>query len=1777
MYFYFRNENLFSFGEEKTNQTSSYRIPSEDTLLQEECFTNKSVSNSSSFSTIVHKADENFQFSSKQFVNTIELSSHKATISSSTFFEIVKKSDAKCQLIPITNVSEEDTSSNKPTTTSPNFLDIVNKKDEKTMCAKTGRRNRTCAGDGEESNSNNNDESIKEEISPEPQRRSSRRSCQKRKRSHGDDDDDKGDENKMSERVKHPSAHRMRCGFCPLSFRSWVSLKKHMIEEHGECVPNDKSAKRVVKYIKTKDYDSHESLVQSCTPVFPPLNNLLNDTTSESSQSNNESPTESDGDTSTDEDVDRLMIVKEGKMALDDYSIQYCIDSENKIWFKAKDISSMWYKGSGGSKLNKLLQGKQLESFGMSIQDGIGIYYSGIGVSGGSGKSGVQAVKAFNLETATAIILKSNSRHGNYVSFMLALRELIGKEVESVDPMKLFKQMNLEEQQEFITALYNDGIKDIKNLFRNLSKDGKKRKSFAESSDLTQKLKTHEVIETMKRCFSHFQEIPNEHYKFENMDVDPTVVEASQYEIEQIVNSIEFDESIKQGATAMLHQLRELYVDILKSHDCKQIIQGALFGTVDIEQIMECNFTAIKMELSISDKEWDRVVFPLLKLLNKLLGLNVIFSGQYYRLKFNQFCDQYVIYNSEKDGIACSRFSLIQSLDKEFSNLQHRSQMRWLKLENEDIYICPQIYGCDAINIPGSSTHRKFTNGQRFNMSSPWVSQMSKHWKMEILYSSDDKFVHQNLFLKPQYEEWEDLEANYQDPLSGEKLHPLLNFVTDTPAIRAHIGASESELGSYSYVWADVKLDELKSETRLPSKIIVPIGKDKKGGNAQFLKNQESIKDENKRNDAKCRQASATSLKNSQKNPWIGTCSLYISNRMHLAFKPASRLLSYLAMSIMQLHPNKTLMDINDELCRLCKIPVQILFTGKHGSTKPSTRLRGADVTRFLKCGLQILEKYFLDANNNLLINITYYNGLKEMFSCLQKIDNLLSETSVPDEKTLIFNSESLRHNVVKFTELGMKLFEVNFLTWSLVMLYSVAPMWYVYGHRIGHGWNSVAEDALEHSHQDVIRMDRATSRQATGKIKPYKKTQKIIRHKRFLQDIREMRTETSIANDILKSKKKRENGRLIKVVKHDYTEQKNRKQVPKIQNAPASEDFKNIFTVVCGTKTLQHFDDEQSEHEIMTRARSKKPEVVEPTEVVTNNMEVEYESDSESEDSENTTTNLPEEFKKRFEARDFISALYIICNNKLSNETHDRLFAKIQIVIPAGKFAKIELKIDTSVGNFTVRIPYINVRLVKSLSEISFPSHVKKVNKRSKKNINIQANKDETLVVIDLLEFASFKTSKKGQVKLNELRNLFTTTSTFILQIPKNSSAAFMKILKQHLDVRNLSSAYKGTDFKFSRNLLEFKQRVNTCNITKLAFLRLPNNARLIRDIKRLMSKKKVGSFGKPQCYLCKKKNVIPWLHGACRKVVDSQGICCGLPKHKYFWSILAGEIKLVEDPIKNFQYSDEILQVKNSILNCLFVRPGGVKLAEFMYYFKDNFATDKKNTILKSLAPYVLYDPVANTFLHYKFSILYNRKVKKLSFEEIINLCAQQESVKMETSHVNNHMKAHENLRRGVRKRKRSEAFKGKDEICSKKKKTSFGKFFKELIDRRCLNSSTPFTRKDYVVISRITARSQQQVKKYLHNHYPGLLENLSRNRSQKTSLFSDLFIYRKKKLGCGINCGGPQEVKSLCRNCGTYYWHNSCVQNFYKRMQINSNTDIYESGWKCPVCKYGHSLFE
>ena len=167
------------------------------------------------------------------------------------------------------------------------------------------------------------------------------------------------------------------------------------------------------------------------------------------------------------------------------------------------------------------------------------------------------------------------------------------------------------------------------------------------------------------------------------------------------------------------------------------VVKGAFFKNDDIEQLLEKKVTIIKQKLGLSNAAFDRGIRANLDELNQLFGIRFVLSGQFYRQLFNELTEDYIIWNKSTNTGSGSIFSVKQSLDRDYENLQLREGMTWRKLEFSDTYICFHLFAADAYNLEGRA-HRKITVAQRANLGALSVSQMAKHWLLEGCYDEDD-------------------------------------------------------------------------------------------------------------------------------------------------------------------------------------------------------------------------------------------------------------------------------------------------------------------------------------------------------------------------------------------------------------------------------------------------------------------------------------------------------------------------------------------------------------------------------------------------------------------------------------------------------------------------------------------------------------------------------------------------------------------------------------------------------------------------------------------------------------------------------------------------------------------------------------------------------------------------------------------------------------------------------------------------------------------------------
>ena len=119
-----------------------------------------------------------------------------------------------------------------------------------------------------------------------------------------------------------------------------------------------------------------------------------------------------------------------------------------------------------------------------------------------------------------------------------------------------------------------------------------------------------------------------------------------------------------------------------------------------------------------------------------------------------------------------------------------------------------------------------------------------------------------------------------------------------------------------------------------------------------------------------------------------------------------------------------------------------------------------------------------------------------------------------------VVQSRTLYHHVVLFAKLGIAMFEEEFLTWKIVIAYSLLPMWFVVSHTVGFGpWNMSA-NGTEGAHKKVGERYKQQPVQVTKKFDLGRIFSNMIKQQRYVQHNSFSRAGNSLGDQCREKKK---------------------------------------------------------------------------------------------------------------------------------------------------------------------------------------------------------------------------------------------------------------------------------------------------------------------------------------------------------------------------------------------------------------------------------------------------------------------------------------------------------------------------------------------------------------------------------------------------------------------------------------------------------------------------------
>ena len=142
-------------------------------------------------------------------------------------------------------------------------------------------------------------------------------------------------------------------------------------------------------------------------------------------------------------------------------------------------------------------------------------------------------------------------------------------------------------------------------------------------------------------------------------------------EVEKVLRRYPVDDNFKQGMSMLVDRLRRVFVEILAQEDKLTIVQAALFGDADVEEIAEKAMLNVKILGSFGDKKFTDVVYKNFKIFNELTKKRIVWQGHFYRDLYNDTVSHLIV-DQIRNGDASvggAVFNLRQSIYQDLENL----------------------------------------------------------------------------------------------------------------------------------------------------------------------------------------------------------------------------------------------------------------------------------------------------------------------------------------------------------------------------------------------------------------------------------------------------------------------------------------------------------------------------------------------------------------------------------------------------------------------------------------------------------------------------------------------------------------------------------------------------------------------------------------------------------------------------------------------------------------------------------------------------------------------------------------------------------------------------------------------------------------------------------------------------------------------------------------------------------------------------------------------------
>ena len=152
-----------------------------------------------------------------------------------------------------------------------------------------------------------------------------------------------------------------------------------------------------------------------------------------------------------------------------------------------------------------------------------------------------------------------------------------------------------------------------------------------------------------------------------------------------------------------------------------------------------------------------------------------------------------------------------------------------------------------------------------------------------------------------------------------------------------------------------------------------------------------------------------------------------------------------------------------------------------------------------------------------------FIDGLQQMILSAMIVMTLIRWVGYLPRRRAIVYSRWIYHHTVLFCKLGIAMFEESFLTWKLVICYSLLPMWYVVSFTIGLGTWNFSANGTEGCHKKVGHRLKQQPVQTTKKYGLSRIFSNLLKLGKFVQHSRDCREGESLGDKVKQARVKYE------------------------------------------------------------------------------------------------------------------------------------------------------------------------------------------------------------------------------------------------------------------------------------------------------------------------------------------------------------------------------------------------------------------------------------------------------------------------------------------------------------------------------------------------------------------------------------------------------------------------------------------------------------------------------